>query len=124
MRSALSLLAAAGVLIATSAAAHPKLVASTPAANAVVNPLAKLTLSFSERLVARMSSAQVVMTGMPGMAEHAPMPVQGRAAIAPDGKTLVVSFSHPLARGSYKVTWQVVSADTHRVEGSFDFKVR
>lgn len=114
----------AAIAASVPAAAHPTLVSSTPAANANVKATAKVVLSFSERLVARLSSAQVVMTGMPGMEKHVPVPVQGRAAMAPDGKTLALNFPRPLAPGSYKVTWQVVSADTHKVQGSFDFKVR
>lgn len=124
MRFTFPVLAAAAALVALPAAAHPKLVASTPAANATVKPTAKVELRFSERLVARLSTAQVVMTGMPGMADHAPMPMQARAAVAPDGGTLVLTFARPLATGSYKVSWQVVSADTHKVQGNFDFKVR
>lgn len=124
MRSLLSVLAAAAVVIAAPVMAHPTLVSSTPAANATVRPIAKVQLSFSERLVARLSTAQVVMTGMPGMASHAPMPIQGRVAIAPDGKTLVVMFARPLVAGTYKVTYQIVSADTHKIEGSFEFRVR
>lgn len=124
MRSLLSVLAAAAVVIAAPVMAHPTLVSSTPAANATVRPIAKVQLSFSERLVARLSAAQVVMTGMPGMASHAPMPIQGRVAIAPDGKTLVVMFARPLVAGTYKVTYQIVSADTHKIEGSFEFRVR
>lgn len=124
MRFTLSLLAATALVAAAPAIAHPKLLSSTPAANATVKPTAKVELRFSERLVAKLSSAQVVMTGMPGMADHPPMPMQGRAAIAPDGNTLVVTFARPLAAGTYKVTWQVVSADTHKITGSLDFKVR
>lgn len=127
MRFTLSLLAATALVAAAPAIAHPKLLSSTPAANATVKPTAKVELRFSERLVAKLSSAQVVMTGMPGMpgmADHPPMPMQGRAAIAPDGNTLVVTFARPLAAGTYKVAWQVVSADTHKITGSFDFKVR
>lgn len=125
MRSTLSVLAAtAAIIVAAPVAAHPKLLSSTPAAGATVKPTAKVELRFSERLVARLSSAQLVMTGMPGMADHPPMPVQGRAAMAADGKTLVVTLARPLAAGSYKVTYQVVSADTHKIEGGFDFTVR
>lgn len=124
MRFTFPVLAVAAALVALPAAAHPKLVSSTPAANATVKPTAKVELRFSERLVARLSTAQVVMTGMPGMTDHPPMPMQARAAIAPDGSTLVLTFARPLAAGSYKVAWQVVSADTHNAQGSFDFKVR
>lgn len=124
MRSYLSAAAVAAVVIAAPAFAHPKLVASTPAANATVKPTAKVQLSFSERLVARLSTAQVVMTGMPGMADHPPMPMKGSTAIGPDGKSLIVTLARPLPAGSYKVTYQIVSADTHKVEGSVEFKVR
>lgn len=124
MRFAMSLLAASAVMIAAPVAAHPKLVSSTPAAGATARPVARVSLSFSERLVARLSTAEVVMTGMPGMTDHPPMPMQGRVAIGRDGKTLVVSLARPLAAGTYKVNWQVVSADTHKITGSIDFNVR
>ncbi|MBX3595248.1 MULTISPECIES: copper homeostasis periplasmic binding protein CopC [unclassified Sphingomonas] len=124
MRSFMSALAATAIIVAVPAAAHPKLVSSTPAANATVKPTATVQLSFSERLVARLSTAQVVMTGMPGMASHAPMPIQGRVAAGADGKSLVVTFARPLTTGTYKVSYTVVSADTHKIEGSFEFKVR
>jgi methionine-rich copper-binding protein CopC len=123
MRSLISALAATIVIVAP-AAAQPRLVAATPAANATVKPTAKVQLSFSERLVARLSTAQVVMTGMPGMADHPPMPIQSRAAIGPDGKSLVLTFARPLVPGTYKVTYKVASADTQRIEGSYEFKVR
>lgn len=124
MPSYLSAAALAALVIAAPALAHPKLLASTPAAGATVKPTAKVQLSFSERLVARLSTAQVVMTGMPGMADHPPMPMKGSAAIAPDGKTLIVTLARPLPAGSYTVTYQIVSADTHKVEGSVAFQVR
>lgn len=124
MRFALSLLAASAAMIAAPVAAHPKLVGSTPGAGAVVKPTASVSLSFSERLVARLSTAQVVMTGMPGMTDHPPMAMQGRVAIWPDGKTLVVTLARPLPAGAYTVNWQVVSADTHKITGSLDFSVR
>ncbi len=124
MRSLISALAATTLIVAAPALAHPKLLASTPAANATVKPLAKVELSFSEALVARLSTAQLVMTGMPGMADHPAMPMQGRVAIGPDGKSLIVTFARPLAAGSYKLSYQVVSADTHKVEGAIEFKVR
>lgn len=124
MRTPMILLAAAAALAASPAAAHPKLVSSTPAANASVAPTAKVELVFSERLVGNLSKAQVVMTGMPGMAKHAPMPIQGKSAVSADGKAITVIFARPLATGSYRVTYQVVSADTHKIQGSIDFRIR
>jgi methionine-rich copper-binding protein CopC len=39
-----------------------------------------------------------------------------------DGRMLAVAVS-PLSPGRYAVEWHVVSVDTHRSEGSFDFTV-
>ncbi len=39
-----------------------------------------------------------------------------------DPKRLVVDLK-PLGPGTYKVTWHVVSADTHKTEGSYEFRV-
>ena len=41
-----------------------------------------------------------------------------------DKSTLIVKLPQPLAAGSYKVNWQAISADTHKVKGSFTFHVR
>jgi len=115
---------AAVLLVAPIAAyAHPKLVSATPAANAVTAPTAQLKLVFSESLVAQFSGADLVMTEMPGMKMNAPMKMPAKATLGSDGKTLVVTLPRALPRGSYKLSYHVVSTDTHRVEGSYSFKV-
>jgi methionine-rich copper-binding protein CopC len=120
-----SALAAAALTFATPALAHPKLVASNPAANALVAKPSKLELRFSEKLVGQFSSVDLIMTGMPGMANHGPMKVNGvTTSVAGDGKTLVVKLRQPLAAGTYRLDWHAVSADTHRVNGSYSFKVK
>ena len=120
-----STLAAAALAVATPALAHPKLVASNPAANAIVAKPSSLQLRFSEKLVGQFSSVDLVMTGMPGMANHGPMKINGVAtSVGADGKTLVVKLKQPLAAGSYKLDWHAVSADTHRVNGSYSFRVK
>ena len=120
-----SALAAAAFSFATPALAHPKLVAANPAANALVAKPSKLELRFSEKLVGQFSSVDLVMTGMPGMANHGPMKVSGLAtSVGADGKTLVVKLKQPLAAGTYKLDWHAVSADTHRVNGSYSFNVK
>jgi methionine-rich copper-binding protein CopC len=119
--------AAIAALVATAspAIAHPRLVSSAPAAKAVASNVTKVTLVFSERLMPQMSGIDLAMTGMPGMANHAPMKVTGfRTTVAEDGKTLVVAFPKPLPAGSYKLDWHAVSADTHRITGSLIFSVR
>jgi len=119
-----SVLALAVLVAPVAAYAHPKLVAATPAANATTAPTARLQLVFSERLVQQFSGADVVMTGMPGMKMHGPMRMPGQASLAEDGRTLVVTFAKPLPKGSYRVDWHVVSADTHRVQGNYTFQVQ
>ena len=42
---------------------------------------------------------------------------------AADPKQLVIP-THGLAPGRYKVTWKVLSVDTHRTEGSFSFEIK
>lgn len=117
--------AAVMLLVAPVAAyAHPKLVSATPAPNAVTAPTARLQLVFSEALVAQFSGADLVMTEMPGMKMNAPMKMSATAAIGHGGKTLVVTLPRALPVGIYKLNYHVVSTDTHRVEGSYSFRVR
>ena len=125
-RNGLTALAVASTfLVATPALAHPKLVAANPAANSLVAKPSKIELRFSEKLVGQFSSVDLAMTGMPGMANHGPMKVSGVAtSIGGDGKTLVVTLKKPLAAGTYKLDWHAVSADTHRVNGSYSFRVK
>jgi len=117
-------LAAAALVAPLPAFAHPKLVSATPAPNATTAATARLQLVFSERLVAQFSGADVVMTEMPGMKMHGPMKMPVKASLAEDGKTLVLTLAKPLPKGSYRVDWRVVSADTHRVQGNYSFKVQ
>ena len=55
----------------------------------------------------------------------APMSVGAvTSTVAADGKTLVGTLRSPLPAGTYTVGWHAVTADTHRVEGSYSFTVR
>jgi copper resistance protein C len=116
--------ATAALFAAAPAVAHPKLLSSTPAPNSVVASPARLQLTFSETLVANFSGVELVMTDMPGMKMSSPMRMAVATAIAPDGKTVLVTSAKPLPRGAYRLEWHVVSADTHRVQGSYAFKVK
>jgi len=116
---------AAALLVAPVAAyAHPKLVSATPAPNAVSARTTQLQLVFSERLVAQFSGADLVMTEMPGMKMNVPMKMPAKTTLGTDGKTLVVTLPKALSIGSYTLSYHVVSTDTHRVEGSYSFKVK
>ena len=120
-----SAIVAAALSVASPALAHPKLVASSPAANATVAKPSKIELRFSEKLVGQFSSAELAMTGMPGMANHGPMKINGTAtSVGAGGKTLVVKLKQPLSAGTYKLDWHAVSMDTHRVNGTYSFRVK
>lgn len=110
--------------ISSAAIAHPKLLSSTPADKAEVQAPASIALRFSETLVKQFSGAALLMTGMPGMADHAPMKVAVTASGSDDPKTMVLTPASPLVPGSYRVEWRAVSSDTHPVTGNFSFKVK
>lgn len=109
---------AALALAATQASAHAKLLTSSPAPNATVATPKALTLSFSERLQPSFSGLAVTMPKMNNMT--APMKV----GVPKNGRSLVATPTRPLSAGVYKVSWHAVTADTHRVQGSFSFTVR
>lgn len=105
------------------ASAHSKLVSSNPAANATVAKPTKLTLTFSETFLAPMSGADLVMTGMPGMADHPPMPIKGFKTQV-EGKTMTLTLPRALPAGTYDLKWHIVGADQHKMEGGYSFKVK
>lgn len=109
--------------LAVPAMAHPKLLSSSPAANASVTKPALITLTFSETLIGPMSGIELTMTGMPGMAKHGPMPIRGFTTKV-TGKVLTVKLPRPLPAGTYLLKWHVVAADQHRIENSYSFTVR
>jgi methionine-rich copper-binding protein CopC len=112
------------LVVPVAAYAHPKLVSATPAANSAVGAPGKIELVFSEDLIAKLSGITVVMTSMPGAKMNNPMNIPGAIALGADGKTLTLTLAKPLAKGSYKVTYKVVSTDTHRVDGNYQFQVK
>lgn len=119
MRFPLVLLAAT-VATAAPALAHPMLVSTSPGANAVVSPTAQIRLVFSEPLIEKLCKVDVSMTA----AGHGTMSMPGQVSFSSDRKTLIVTYAAPLHSGAYKVSYQVVSADTHKVTGSYAFRVR
>ena len=116
--------AVALLLMPAAASAHAKLVGSTPAANATVSKVTSVTLRFNEKLVASTVKAELVMTGMPGMANHAPMKIPAASAMGKDGKSLTLTAQRALVPGTYKVKWSAAGADTHRMGSEFSFTVK
>ena len=115
----------AALAIAGTAQAHTKLLSSSPAANATVAKPGKVVLTFNEKVVANFTGATLVMTAMPGMASHQPMPITGfTSAMRADGKALMLQMRRALTAGTYQLKWHAVGDDTHRMEGTFSFTVK
>lgn len=127
-RSTLALTLASLALVSMPAAvfAHTMFVSSTPAANATVSNanVKAITLTFNEKIVAATMKAELLMTGMPGMKDHAPMTVAFSAMMGKDGKSMMLMPKKALFPGTYKVTWSAAGADTHRMGSEFSFTVK
>ncbi|CBJ34879.1 copper homeostasis periplasmic binding protein CopC [Ralstonia solanacearum] len=123
-RAAKATVAACAALAASSVFAHAKLVSSTPADKSVGAAPAKIELHFSEALVPQFSGANLVMTAMPGMADHGAMKVTAKVSGGDDGKTMVITPAQPLVPGAYRVDWRAVASDTHAVSGNVSFEVK
>ena len=113
-------LALAIALGAGSAAhAHAGLKSATPAANGVVSPeLKEMRLRFSEVVIPVFSGVDV--TDAKGKAIQTGTPFND----AKYKNILVVPLKVALLPGKYQAVWHAVSADTHRVEGHYSFRVK
>jgi methionine-rich copper-binding protein CopC len=101
-----------GLLLATPAFGHARLVSSDPAANAKVKSPGQIKLHFSESLEPAFSSANLT----DGAGQSVPV----SKSVGSDTITLLPLTLKP---GAYKVTWHSVGQDTHRLTGSFGFTV-
>ncbi|UYV16365.1 copper homeostasis periplasmic binding protein CopC [Porphyrobacter sp. ULC335] len=104
--------------------AHVKLAASTPVAGAKAKAPKAITLTFSEKVNPAKATAAIIMTAMPGMANHGEMPIRNfTTSWSADGKTLTLTLKKPLPSGSYDVRWQAAAADGHAMTGKVSFDV-
>jgi copper resistance protein C len=138
---------AASLLLAWPATAKTALVSSTPAANAIVAKPGRIVLIFSEKLVIKTASAEILMTAMSdmGMMDHSKMSTEDHATmsangamkahepmrmtgftsqISKDGKTLTLLMKRALPTGEYKLNWRAAGADAQVSSGSFIFTVK
>jgi methionine-rich copper-binding protein CopC len=113
------LAAAVGITLCVSlAAAHSALARSSPAAGSVLKQAPKeIRLSFNEKVEPRFSS--ITLTKSDGGKVET-----GSAAGDARKRTDLVLPVTGLQPGKYRVQWQVTSADTHRINGSFGFEIR
>ena len=116
--------AVALLLVPGVASAHTKLVGSTPAANSTVSKVTSVNLQFNEKVIASTVKAELVMTGMPGMANHAPMMIPTTSMMGKGGKSMMLMVKRALVPGTYKVKWSAAGADTHRMGSEFSFTVK
>jgi len=119
LAAVLATLLAVGALwlvAAPTAGAHALLVSSNPASGSSLTQLPKaVTATFSESVVPRLSSLQVV--------DASGRVVAGDSHAEPGDVTLTVAVP-PLLSGVYTVRWKTVSSDDgHVANGSFTFGV-
>ncbi|WP_312782191.1 copper homeostasis periplasmic binding protein CopC [Brevundimonas sp.] len=107
---------AAALMLPSVAAAHARLVSSTPAAGSTVASPRAISLTFSEKMAPAFSTFEVVN------AAGVKTPV--RTTVSEDGKTLSAPVARPLAAGAYVINWRLASSDGHRMTGSVPFTVR
>jgi methionine-rich copper-binding protein CopC len=100
-----------------AAFAHAHLVRATPAAGGTVQAApSEVTLHFSEKLEPKFSSVLV--------RDSAGKQVDKGDATVDKADRMVIRVLLPqLEPGVYTVEWRAVSADTHKVNGNFTFKV-
>ena len=120
-RRAMAVLLIAGAALvvgAPDASAHAQLESSDPGAGEVL-PVAprQVTLVFGEALEPSANSIEVFDDHLRGV------PTGPVAVVGVTGNELSASLPAGLARGTYTVSWQVSSEDTHPVSGSFRFSV-
>jgi len=114
----LLLLAAAGLLLVTAApaSAHAALTGSDPQQGVVVDKApTQVSLTFSERVSTSADSLRVL--------DPKGKPVQNGKPSNVSGTTYAVQLHSGLPDGTYTVTYQVVSADSHPVSGAYTFSV-
>ena len=71
-----------------------------------------------EPIAPETASASVVMTGMPGMADHPDMKMaQVKARVSEDRRSILLTSPRPLPVGDYRIDWSVTGADGQRVTG-------
>ncbi|GAB7270510.1 CopC domain-containing protein YobA [Dickeya ananatis] len=108
------------LLISQAALAHAHLKSQTPAADTVSaaqTAPSSLTLLFSEDIEPAFSGVELTLAGQAVSI--------GKVTVENDHhNVMVVPIEKPLTRGSYQVSWHVLSVDGHKTQGSYRFDVK
>lgn len=114
----------AGLALLASAAGA-QLTRTTPAPKATVRAVATVRLEFASPIKPATAGAQIIMTGMPGMADHPPMMIKAFTIEADkDGRALTLKLRKTLVAGDYDVKWSVLSTDGKPLSGRWSFTAR
>jgi methionine-rich copper-binding protein CopC len=116
VRTLLAAVLLAAPLAATDTMAHAHLLKAMPADGAVTASPQMIMLTFSEKVVDKMSGFDV--TKADGTK------VDVTVMTADGGKVMHAMPSKPLAPGAYKISWHAVTDDGHRTEGTVTFTVK
>jgi methionine-rich copper-binding protein CopC len=104
-------------LASVPALAHAHLVKAVPAAGGKLHdPPSEVTLRFNEKLEPAFSS--VIVRDAAGKQID-----KGDGKVDTSDRTLIRVTLPTLEPGVYKVEWRAMSADTHKINGDFTFKV-
>jgi len=116
IRALLAAAILAAPLAATDALAHAHLLKALPADGAVTASPQMIMLTFSEKVVDKLSGFDVTRADGTKI-DVAVMTADG-------GKVMHAMPAKPLTPGAYKVAWHAVTDDGHRTEGSVTFTVK
>jgi methionine-rich copper-binding protein CopC len=107
----------AAILSSGAVLAHPQLKASEPAAGAATTAPKQIRITFNETVIPQFSGIEIKdKVGRTIMV--------GKSTVDPaDKKQLIVPVNEALPSGEYRVDWYAVSDDTHRVKGTYSFRV-
>lgn len=118
MRTVGTLFALALVLPAQQASAHPRLIKSTPIADAhVAAAPTEISVAFNEKVTVALSKLSLVD------AAQKPVALDSVHSAATEGTTLSAKTTGKLAAGRYTVKWMAAGSDGHPMRGEFSFVV-
>jgi methionine-rich copper-binding protein CopC len=105
-------------LSAPPAYAHAFLDHAVPGVGTTVSgPVREIRIWYTQGVVTAFSHVHVVS------AAGAQIPASKPVTASADQQIIVVHLGRALGPGTYSVTWQVVSVDTHTTQGTFSFTV-
>ena len=120
-----TLLATAALILSAPVLAHVKIASAAPADGAAVSAPKNVTLNFSDTLIPAKTGVELLMTAMPGHADHGIMPIKNFIPAWSNGnKTLTLNLRQPLRTGTYEARWQSAGADGHKMAGKITFNVK